>query len=70
MDLKINSHYITLGDFLKFFGLAATGGDAKMIVKSGGVLVNGEVCIMRGKKLMEGDTVEYDGHTYTIKESK
>ena len=35
MDLKIDSHYITLGDFLKFFGLAATGGEAKTIVKSG-----------------------------------
>jgi ribosome-associated protein len=70
MDLKIDSHYITLGDFLKFFGLAATGGEAKTIVKSGGVLVNREVCMMRGKKLTKGDTVEYDGHTYTIKESK
>ena len=38
-------------------GLAQTGGQAKDAIQAGAVLVNGEVCTMRGKKLRPGDIV-------------
>ena len=50
-NIKINSEFIRLQDLLKLSGACATGGMAKLAVQNGGVLVNGEVCTMRGKKL-------------------
>jgi ribosome-associated protein len=49
---------ITLGQFVKLAGLAATGGDAKRIIAAGQVRVNGETDIRRGHKLALGDLVE------------
>ena len=46
---------------MKFSGVTETGGEAKQIIQDGGVLVNGEVCTMRGKKLRSGDVAELDG---------
>jgi ribosome-associated protein len=52
---------ITLGQFVKLAGLAATGGDAKRLVVSGLVRVNGEIDTRRGHKLVSGDIVEVQG---------
>lgn len=57
--IKINDEYIKLDSLLKFSGLAETGGEAKVLIQSGQVLVNGEVCTMRGKKMRDGDTAQY-----------
>ena len=54
-EIKIHTEYIKLQDLLKFAGAVETGGDAKLIIQEGRVLVNGEVCTMRGKKLRPGD---------------
>lgn len=59
--IEITSEFIKLDAFLKFSGLCATGGEAKIAIEDGEVLVNGEVCTQRGKKLRPGDTVELDG---------
>ena len=59
--IKIDSEYIKLQDLMKFCGLVGTGGEAKIVIQSGEVKVNGEVCTMRGKKLRAGDKVEFDG---------
>lgn len=48
---------ITLGQFLKAAGLAATGGEAKLLVLSGSVMVNGEVEVRRGRHLSLGDLI-------------
>lgn len=48
---------ITLGQFLKLAGLASTGGEAKGLITSGLVRVNGEVETRRGRKMAPGDTV-------------
>lgn len=48
---------ITLGQFVKAAGLAGTGGDAKIMVVSGLVRVNGVVETRRGRKLAFGDVV-------------
>ena len=48
----------TLGQALKISGIAGTGGEAKVLIQFGEVLVNGEVEERRGRKLREGDVVE------------
>ncbi len=49
---------ITLGQALKAASIAGTGGEAKILVQTGEVRVNGEVETRRGRKLREGDVVE------------
>jgi len=58
---KIHTEYIKLDAFLKFAGAVGTGGEAKSAIQDGQVRVNGEVCLMRGKKLRPGDRVEFPG---------
>lgn len=52
---------ITVGQFLKLAGLAATGGEAKQLIAARMVLVNGLVEDRRGRKLQEGDIVAIQG---------
>lgn len=49
---------ITVGQALKAAALVGTGGEAKILVQAGEVLVNGEVETRRGRRLAEGDVVE------------
>ena len=49
---------VTLGQALKAASIAGTGGEAKVLVQMGEVLVNGEVETRRGRRLREGDVVE------------
>lgn len=58
--IAIDSEFIRLQDLLKLSGMCATGGMAKIVIQNGEVLVNGEVCTMRGKKLRTGDRAQYD----------
>ena len=59
MNIKIDTEFIKLDAFLKFAGAVGTGGEGKMLITEGHVLVNGEVCTMRGKKLRPGDEVTF-----------
>ena len=59
--IKIREEYIKLDSLLKLSGLVMTGGQAKMEILDGNVLVNGEKCLMRGKKIRKGDRVLFDG---------
>ncbi len=65
-DIKIHTEYIRLDDLLKLAGEVATGGHAKFLIQNGEVMVNGEVCLMRGKKLREGDQVTFEGRNYQV----
>lgn len=56
--VKITTEYIKLDSLLKYAGLTETGGEAKEIIQSGFVSVNGEKCTMRGKKIRPGDYIE------------
>jgi len=49
---------ITLGQALKAWNLAGSGGEAKVLIQGGEVRVNGVVETRRGRKLKEGDVVE------------
>lgn len=64
--ILIHTDFIKLDAFLKYCGACETGGEAKLSVQQGYVKVNGEVCTMRGKKLVDGDTVEIDDAVYLI----
>lgn len=59
-QFAINSPFIKLDSFLKFCGVAETGGHAKEIILEGAVKVNGEVCLQRGKKIYPGMIVLVD----------
>jgi ribosome-associated protein len=48
----------TLGQALKVASLVGSGGEAKVLIQAGEVLVNGEVETRRGRKLESGDVVE------------
>jgi ribosome-associated protein len=67
--IYIDTEFIKLQDLLKFAGVTETGGQAKIIIQDGEVLVNGEVCTMRGKKIREGDIVAFDGEAFEVKQS-
>ena len=53
----LEAEYIRLDDLLKINGCVETGGQAKILIQGGGVMVDGEVCTMRGKKLRGGEVV-------------
>ena len=64
--IKLKEESIKLGQALKAAGLVESGVDAKFAVQDGLVKVNGQVETQRGKKLVEGDIVEYDGNSIKI----
>lgn len=64
--IKLREEYIKLGQALKAAGLVESGVDAKMAVLDGLVLVNGEPEYQRGKKLVDGDIVSFEGETIMI----
>ena len=66
-EILVNPPFIKLDAFLKFAGDSLTGGLAKETVIEGKIKVNGETCLMRGKKLYEGDEVESELATYVVR---
>lgn len=59
--ITIDSEFIKLQDLLKLGGAVDTGGMAKVVIQNGEVEVNGEICTMRGKKMLKGDYAVFDG---------
>ncbi len=67
MTISIHTEFIKLDSFMKLASLVMTGGEAKELILSGRVKVNGEECLMRGKKLYPGYTIQLDGgEIYTV----
>lgn len=58
--IYIDEDYIKLDSLLKFGGIAETGGQAKLLVQDGLVMLNGEVCTQRGRKIKDGDRVQFE----------
>lgn len=65
-NIPITTEFIKLQDLLKFANVVSSGGEAKIIIQEGEVLVNGEVCTQRGKKIRPGDTVTLGELTLTV----
>ena len=65
-EVWIRDDFIKLGQAMKLAGVVGSGLDAKMSILDEEVLVNGEVCTQRGKKLMEGDTFTFQNEDFRI----
>lgn len=61
-----NPPTITLDQFLKQAGIVGSGGQAKIIIQAGEVLLNGVVETRRGKKLSPGDIVTVGGERIEV----
>ena len=64
--IKLRDDFIKLGQALKAAGLVESGVEAKEYIVQGLVIVNGEVETRRGRKLYDGDEVEFDGDKISI----
>ena len=64
--IKLREDFIKLGQALKAAGLVESGVDAKIFIQDGKVKVNGSPEIQRGKKLYDGDVVEFNDETIKI----
>jgi len=62
----VTEKYIKLDAFIKWQGLAETGGQAKLDIQDGLVRVNGKIETRRGRKLVQGDKVTYRGKTVLV----
>ena len=67
-EIPIHTEFIKLQDFLKYANAVESGGMAKNMILAEEVLVNGEVCTMRGKKLRPGDEVSFNGGLWRVTE--
>ena len=66
-EIIIRDDFIKLGQAVKAAGLVESGVEAKIIIQEGQVTVNGQVETQRGKKLIGGEVVEYNGFKILIK---
>ena len=66
VSVAIATEYIKLQDAMKYANIVMSGGEAKVLIQEGQVLVNGEVCTMRGRKLRPGDNFSFQQQTYNI----
>lgn len=64
--IKLRDDYIKLGQVIKAANLVGSGVEAKFVIQDGLVKVNGQVELQRGKKLVDGDIVEFEGYTIKI----
>ena len=64
--ITISDEFIRLDNLLKFSGIAPTGGQAKYLIQNGEIIVNGEVCTMRGKKMRAGDTAQFENRVIEV----
>ena len=64
--ILIHTEYIKLDQFLKWCGVAQTGGEATEMIRGGEISVNGQTETARGKKLYSGDVVNALGTDYAV----
>ncbi len=66
VDVPVHGESIRLGQFLKLANLVESGAEAKPVVQTGRVRVNGEVETRRGRQLRRGDVVELGGQAARV----
>lgn len=62
--IMFTTDFIKLQQFLKLANVVGQGSDAKYIIQDGQVKVNGEICLMRGKKIYDGDIISFNGEDF------
>ena len=65
--ITLRDEFIKLGQALKAVGFVESGVEAKEVIQDGFVSVNGETDTRRGRKLYDGDVVEFEGKTIKVK---
>lgn len=65
-QVTVRDGVIRLGQLLKLAGVVETGGEAKLRIREGEALVNGEVETRRGRQLVPGDLVEFGGEVLEL----
>ncbi len=65
--VEISTQPIELYKILKFQGMATSGGHAKAGIAAGEVRVNGQFETQKRKKMVSGDTIEFNGEKIFIK---
>ena len=66
IPVVIGTEFIKLESALKLANAVPSGGQAKVLIQDGEAKVNGEVCLMRGKKLYPGDRFEFMGQKFLV----
>ena len=67
--IVIDEEFIRLDNLMKFAGLCNSGGRAKYLIQNGEVMLNGDICTMRGKKIRPGDRITYQDRTVEVIEN-
>jgi ribosome-associated protein len=70
MNFSITTDYIKLDSYLKGVNVVGSGGEAKIIIADGQVMVNGKIETRRGRKLYPGDRVELGNHEFIVVRDK
>ena len=65
-NLRKDQEYIELYKLLKTTHLVGTGGEAKILISEGAVLVNGEEEYRKRYKVRSGDFIEFDGKEINV----
>ncbi|MBQ7563683.1 MAG: RNA-binding S4 domain-containing protein [Lachnospiraceae bacterium] len=65
--IEIKDEYIELGQLLKLSGLVDSGLEAKIVINNGEVSLNGVKELQRGKKIKDGDIVDFRGNQIRVK---
>ena len=66
LTIRKGDDFIKLGQAVKAVGFVESGVEAKEVIQSGLVKVNGVVEKQRGKKLVGGEVICYDGQEIKI----
>ncbi len=66
IEITLRDEFIKLGQAVKAAGLVENGAEAKEVIQNGEVKVNGETDLRRGRKLVAGDVVAYNGEMIRI----
>ena len=64
--LREGDEFIKLGQLLKKARVVGYGSDAKMLIESGEILVNGEVELRRGRKCYPGDEIKLEDSVFKV----
>lgn len=65
-SVAITRQPVELFKILKFEGLVANGGEAKLVIAAGRVSVNGEVETRKRRKIVDGDIIVFADETLQI----
>lgn len=66
VEFSLKDEHIALFQLLKATRLCGTGGEAKIMISEGRVIVDGEVETRLRKKISAGQTVEFSGEQIVV----